>query len=271
MTIERCNAEIERINAEVARGGLNDGDRWGATIGEADWEAEKRIMSELPKPYYDDGKGIVIYHADAREIAPCLKCDVIIADPPYGVGKKYGHTVDSLEAFQDAVRLIVGTGLPAALFVPVCRVFDLPVRPQWMAIWSKLYGASGLIAYPIYPHWEGIACYSISGDFAGNKGHRSDVFSFAPAVANGSGHPTPKPVDLMRELIAWMPNGVIGDFYMGSGTTLVAAKQIGRSCIGVEIEEKFCELAVKRLRQAVFEFREPEPQQTPGNLFEANA
>ena len=120
-----------------------------------------------------------------------------------------------------------------------------------MAIWAKRYGASALIAYPIYPHWEGIALYSLSGDYAGNKGHRSDVFTFAPARAAGSGHPTPKPLDLMKETLRMDAGGVILDPFMGSGTTVLAAKAIRRTAIGIEIEEKYCEIAAKRLSQEV--------------------
>lgn len=207
------------------------------------------------KPYYEHA-GITIYHGDCREVLPQIEnIAVIVADPPYGVGKDYGQIKDSLDTFQDAVRLVISRNIPAAIFVPVCRVQDLPVRPQWMAVWNKRYGASGLIAYPIYPHWEGIALYSISGDFSGNKGHRSDVFTFSPAVARGSGHPTPKPLDLMKELIGWMPaTGTVCDPFMGSGTTLVACKNLNRPAIGIEIEERYCEIAAKRLSQEVMQF-----------------
>jgi len=202
------------------------------------------------KPYYEE-TGITIYHGDCREILPTLSFDAVIADPPYGVGKDYGECDDTLETFQTAVSLIASTGKPAAVFLAVKRIWDLPVKPQWMAVWSKTYGASGFIAYPIYPHWEPIALYNFSGDYAGNKGHRSDVFNYAPAKAAGSGHPTPKPIDLMVALLKWFPQEIVLDPFMGSGTTLVAAKKLGRRAIGIEIEEKYCEIAVNRLRQGV--------------------
>lgn len=205
-------------------------------------------------PYYDHG-GITIYHGDAHELVPQLEVGVFVTDPPYGVGKQYGQTADTVETFVRCVSLVISRGLPAAVFLAVPRIWDLPERPQWLAVWSKRYGASGLIAYPIYPHWEAIALYSIRGNFAGNNGHRSDVFTFAPAKAAGSGHPTPKPLDLMKELIGWMPaGGIVCDPFMGSGTTLVAAKAIGRHAVGVELEERNCELAAKRLSQEVLDF-----------------
>jgi site-specific DNA-methyltransferase (adenine-specific) len=206
------------------------------------------------KPYYEHA-GITIYHGDCREILPDVDVDAICADPPYGVGKDYGEgCVDSLETFQWAVKLVAEYGSPSGVFFPVCRTYDLPIRPQWTAIWAKTYGSSGLIAYPIYPHWEGIALYNLKGDYAGNNGHRSDVFHFAPEKAQGSGHPTPKPLDLLIALVEFLPGQTICDPFMGSGTTLRAAKEIGKSAIGIEIEEKYCEIAAKRLSQEVFQF-----------------
>lgn len=206
------------------------------------------------KPYYDNG-GIQIYHGDSHEILPLLDFGSIITDTPYGVGKDYGEaSEDDLDGFKRAVSLVASRNVPASLFVPPPRLLDLPVRPQWIGAWTKTYGASGLIAYPIYPHWEAICFYSIKGNYAGNKGHRSDVFEFAPARAYGTGHPTPKPVDMMQELIRFVcrTDGVIADPFMGRGTTLRAAKNLGRKAVGIDIEEKYCELAANFLRQEVF-------------------
>lgn len=209
------------------------------------------------RPYYEHA-GITIFNADCREVLPQLYFDSIITDPPYGVGKDYGQTEDSFECFKGAALFMAHQMCPTAMFVPVCRVWDLPVRPQWMAIWAKTYGTSGLIAYPVYPHWEGIALYNLKGDYSGNCGHRSDVFEFEPARAQDSDHPTPKPLALMKALVEWLPcDGDVCDPFMGSGTTLRAAKDLGRRAIGIEIEEKYCEIAAKRLSQEVFEF-EPE-------------
>src|SRR5262249_1730845 len=150
--------------------------------------------------------GVTLYCGDCRNVVPSLQgYTAIVTDPPYGVGKQYGEGfVDSLAFFQEAISLVASLAVPSAVHIPVPRLFDLPVKPQWVGVWDKMLGMSGLIAYPIYPHWEPIAFYHIKGDYAGNKGHRSDVFHFAPAKASISGHPTPKPLPLVRELIRFL-------------------------------------------------------------------
>lgn len=202
-------------------------------------------------PYYDES-GITIYHGDAREVLPLLEFDCVVTDPPYGHGKDYGPaTKDDLEEFKAASMLIVNQHKPAVQFLSVSRIFDLPVRPQWFGVWNKLYGASGLLAYPIYPHWDALAFYWLKGDYKGNNGHRSDVFDYAPVRPTEGGHPTPKPIGLMCDLLKFMRGDIIVDPFMGSGTTLEAAKLLNRRAIGIEIEERYCEIAANRLRQGV--------------------
>jgi site-specific DNA-methyltransferase (adenine-specific) len=64
-------------------------------------------------------------------------------------------------------------------------------------------------------------------------------------------HKNEKPEALMRRLVSWMPGDPVLDPFMGSGTTLRAAKDLGRKAIGIEIDEKYCEIAARRMRQEV--------------------
>lgn len=215
----------------------------------------------MSRPYYEQD-GITLFHGLAAEVLGDQECkerfearNAVITDPPYGIGKDYGAgSVDDLESFRGAVSLLVGLSLPTALTIPVSRIFDLPTRPEWVGVWNKTWSASALIAYPFYPHWEAIAFYGLKGDYAGNRGHRSDVFTFAPIRADRGGHPTPKPLSLFMELVRFLSPHLVIDPFAGSGTTLLAAKSLNRKAIGIEVEERYCEIAARRLDQTVLDF-----------------
>lgn len=206
------------------------------------------------KPYYDH-KGITIYHGDCREVLPTLdKVDLVLTDPPYGIGKRLvtggkGHSFDFLiksgaDAWDTKIDIIlmsvvISKGHNAIVWggnfypLPAC---DMPlcwdkVRPnqknlsEWEYGWTTFVGRARLFRY------------------CGNGGF------VAKEVRQ---HPTQKPLALMTWCISLAdePQNIL-DPFMGSGTTLVAAKELGRKAIGIEIEEKYCEIAAKRLAQEV--------------------
>ncbi len=110
-----------------------------------------------------------------------------------------------------------------------------------------------------FNNWEPILTWGL-------RSLSNDVISIAN-VPDANGHPTPKPIGLILQVLHRLPCDLILDPFMGSGTTLVAAKRLGRRAIGIEIEEKYCEIAARRVeaeRLTLFEHVEA----TGGSLFE---
>ena len=224
-------------------------------------------------PYYEQD-GIVIYHGDCREVLPTLAIEspVVVFDPPYGINHQSSHGAswqnteiknDSDTAVRDwVVRRFVGC--PLAVFGtwkvsrPECRA---------VLIWDKgpAFGM-GDLSFPWKPSFEEIY---IIGD--GWSGRRDEGVLRGPPVVSweskGRRHPHEKPVWLMSHLISKTPCEVVIDPTCGTGPTLRAAKDLGRRAIGIEIEERYCEIAANRLRQGVLfgsdEHLTPAPEAAP--------
>jgi DNA modification methylase len=200
-------------------------------------------------PYYSHA-GIEIYHGDCREILPGLpRVDAVITDPPYGIGFGAKHTKWSANrgvvlGTWDAAVPDVSWLLDVADHIAIWggERFQLPVRRGWLT-WVKPDAA------PTFASTE----YAWTNR---DKPARHIVFSVGEMNQERLGHPTQKPEAVMLWTIQQVaPHAhTILDPFMGSGTTLVAAKNLGRKAIGIEIEEKYCEIAAKRLSQEVFEF-----------------
>jgi site-specific DNA-methyltransferase (adenine-specific) len=213
----------------------------------------------LPKPYYQDDKyGITIYHGDCREILPGLpKVEIILSDPPYGIDYQSSRrTVEFRKpkiVGDDAFPLWIFAQNPSVAMMLWCRWDILPSlpMPDSFIVWDKLRHGMGDLKHEFGRQWEAVAFYAgAEHEFT----HRPvDVIRSPCITPEKLRHPNEKPVGAIIPLIR-CHKGTILDPFMGSGTTLVAAKQLGRKAIGIEIEEKYCEIAVKRLRQDVLEF-----------------
>ncbi len=204
------------------------------------------------KPYYED-ESVTIYNADCREILPTLKADLVFADPPYGNGTEYGtynDTKDSLaELIRDVIPMILDVGDLTFITPGIGNMFDYP-NPEWVLSWVKPNSMSrnGLGGFNM---WEPVLVY-------GRRVIRQDQFSYAKTVQpfkDVGDHPCPKPSDVLRRLvnIGSDEGDTVLDPFMGSGTTLRAAKDLNRKAIGIEIEEKYCEIAANRMSQLVME------------------
>lgn len=207
------------------------------------------------EPYYDQD-GITIYHGDCSEILPALApVELIVTDPPYGIGYEYGDGTDDspdkhwswflpiLEMMREASPQVVFTHRQEA-------IWHLP-KPDHLAVWHKPFN----LTYSIkgwQAKWEPIFIYGgVVTKMASGAKRPSSTDSWAyNTTPNIYGHPATKPVELMREIISTF-SGVVCDPFMGSGTTLRAAKDLGRRAIGIEINKDYCDIAIERLRQGV--------------------
>jgi DNA modification methylase len=200
-------------------------------------------------PYYDDG-GSVIYHGDCRDVLPVLSFDAVVSDPPYGVlaesgsaatrrsGGNKDNGVMAWDVAPERELLDVLLAKPAMLWGG-CHL-DLPPTVGYL-IWDKQI--DGLNFGEVEYCWT-------------NMKFAPRVFRYrAVGVDGGKVHPTQKPEALMLWCIGFLPatSKTIVDPYMGSGTTLVAAKRIGRHAVGIEREERYCEIAARRLSQGALD------------------
>jgi site-specific DNA-methyltransferase (adenine-specific) len=207
-------------------------------------------------PYYSHA-GITIYHGDCRDILPQVTADVVVTDPPYGTGWVRGggavgefnakHETQSWDKWdRETLAWLIYRFAAGAMFGPASKA------DEYRAMGCGLWWYCKTNPRPNGPKREPIVVWPFTDE--------REVSAY-----NGDSplHPCQKPDTVMLTLVAWMPAGTVLDPFMGSGTTLVAAKQLGRKAIGIEIEERYCEIAVKRLAQEVLPLapQEPEPMQ----------
>ena len=195
------------------------------------------------KPYYEEA-GITIHHGDCREILPHLpKVDLVLTDPPYGIGiaanpvrQKFSpQGWDNAPPSRETIKLAAEKGKWAIIWGG--NYFDLPPSKSFL-VWDKCQPEEFTLAM-VEQAWT-------------NIGRPAKMFTLR-VTSYAKEHPTEKPVPLMAWCMKQAPElpDTVLDPFMGSGTTLVAAKNLGRRAIGIEIEERYCEIAANRLRQGV--------------------
>jgi DNA modification methylase len=226
------------------------------------------------KPYYEHA-GITIYHGESRELleAGGLKADLLCTDPPYGIGMSHGAIGGKSGKGGFGGRKFCRS-YPAKDFgdsdwddapasdglIEMCRraapaqliwggnYFNLPPSMRWL-VWDKRNDGTGFadceLAWTNQKAAVRIFRYRWNGMLQEHGGRAKELRL----------HPTMKPLALMKWCIGFFPKAdSVLDPFMGSGTTLVAAKALGLSAIGIEREEKYCETAAQRLSQEVFNF-----------------
>jgi DNA modification methylase len=197
----------------------------------------------VPAPYYQD-PFVTIYHGDCRELLPSIEADVIVTDPPYGINFAGQPTKWQRRAGREAERWDERPGdisglLSAAPWLCIWggNYFDLPPSRGWLA-WIKPDAPPSMGTVELA--WTNL-----------DRNARHMFYSISATNAERVGHPTQKPLAVMLWAVAGMPLGTVLDPFMGSGTTLVAAKVLNRKSIGIEIEERYCEIAARRCSQEV--------------------
>ena len=154
---------------------------------------------------------------------------------------------------RDAALDLWGATKAAVVFGSALR--PAPVGTKQVLVWEKTMdaGVLGTVA-GFRRNWEAVF---LRGEFGKRPATRSSVLRSGMSTTRNAidaGHPHSKPVALMESLIEACPPGVIADPFAGSGSTLIAARNLGRKAIGVELDEAYCELIVKRLSQQAFDF-----------------
>ena len=208
------------------------------------------------KPYYEDDL-VTLYHGDCLEVTEWLNADVLVTDPPYGTqfskdnpkggyGRRQnaglgpeGFVIanDGTTETRDAALALWGKR-PALVFGSP-RLPDPPGEWADRLVWDKM--RPGMNGGPWRYRHESI--YVTAGFVRASNG----AFSILTAFPEQGDHIHGKPLALMASLIECAPPGLIADPFAGSGTTLVAAQQLGRKAVGVEVDERYCEVLARRM------------------------
>ena len=209
----------------------------------------------MVKPYYEDW-AVTIYNCDCREILPELpKVDLVLTDPPYGIGAS-------------GKRFINGTSKSdKSYYADVCWDTD-PIDKETLLncithgkeaiVWGGNY-FEGLPPFRCFLIWDKTIHGNSYADCEMawtniNSVARIKDANMCEANRDGRVHPMQKPLKIIKWCISLSDNAqTILDPFMGSGTTLRAAKDLGRKAIGIEIEEKYCAIAAERMCQEVLD------------------
>lgn len=221
------------------------------------------------QPYYEE-ENIIIYNGNCKEILSELPDDyVVFSDPPYNVGYQYDTYNDRLPEYEyrDLLRTTLRTP-SIVLHYPerICEIAmllnEIPTRiVSWVYNTNMLRQHRNIAWFGITPDftkdeqpYKNLEDKRIQERMAEGKTARLYDWWEINIVKNVScektDHPCQIPLEVMLHVLKITPDDVtIVDPFMGSGTTLVAAKQLGRKAIGIEIDKKYCDIAVKRLKR----------------------
>ena len=231
------------------------------------------------QPYYDQG-GITIFHADCRDVLPLLPpVDLVLTDPPYGIN--YASSwMTQLGGIPRKHEASFGADVIALDWIPMiaqCLRYDAAayvftrwdVLHEWKAaledaglkvvqrlVWDKAHFKMGDLRFYGSQTEDVLFCTKGNPSLFWNK-RQGNLYRFSSGyLPEGQlDHPTQKPLRLFKTFIAHatQPGALVLDPFGGSGTTAAAAKEMGRRCVMCEIEERYCDIAARRLSQEVMQ------------------
>lgn len=185
---------------------------------------------------------------------PNKSVDITITDPPYGINFISNHRKVKLKAIENDSEFPIEflqeifrvTRKAVYVFCRWDNLKDMP-KPKSVIAWVKNNWSMGDLQHEHGRQWEAIAFYSME-----EHEFEKRIPDLIECDRTGNNlHPTEKPVKLIRELIKANKGQLIFDPFVGSGTTMVACKQLNRDFIGIEIDEEYCKVAEKRLAQNI--------------------
>ena len=201
-----------------------------------------------------------LYLGDCRDVLPAIAADAVVTDPPYGIGFPYHGYSDTQEALAPLVAAFVTMARNIAqrvVITPGVSNVSMYPRPDWMGAWTwettATFGALG------FSQWQPFLFYGkdVPGFGSVNGVLKSDRIHFTGGSAKidhaeGKGHTCPKPLAFVKRLLLrFTADGeTVADPFLGSGTTGVAAIEMGRPFIGIEIEPRYFDIACRRIEQA---------------------
>ena len=230
---------------------------------------------ELPEVYYQD-ESVYIIHGDCREVLPLLpdkSVDLVLTDPPYflpiqsyvgtrknGYQKRMLGDLSVLKGYFDLVFSDLSRVLSASgTYYVFCDAKSYPIFWQVMfpicknvrlLIWDKMISYNGYT----WRHQHELIAWGELEDTKRVPTGDGDIIKCRGVLQAERNHPAEKPVEVMEKLIT-KHAGIVLDPFMGAGASVIAAKKLNRKCIGIEIEERYAEIAAKRVSQSVMDLK----------------